>query len=677
MAITYGRKSGLDFPLGSKTTGITTGNTFQAKTIYYEVKSNNPSGGTESMVALNNDGSGDRISFFRRGSGNASFYIQNEGGTTESDIFLDENRVNKVIWYWNGSKYNLVVNGIVSSTNITKPLITCRRVELGSVGDGSTGEGINGEIFDVKVSSKQITEEQAIAITTGLDTETVSNENSEVAYNGFDNPTASPNKGTKAGFFDLVLGGVSVVDFRQIKEIHAKTNFPPDRLRFIAQPGGDMQGIKEDTSFTVNTIYADVNLLNLSGSTKFLTTYNTVDKADLTDGIFLFDPRTNNIRFRVGNVTNNFITGKPFPGQRVKMIFTYQNGRYDLFIDGDLFPGSTATAQLILDTININYSTVSGASRNFEMELFDMRHSSKSLTIQECDDITSGAVDVNSLLNEKDCEICYNKFKDSYTLPNNSYKKGFTDKFKLISGNENLLYAQNESIRVVETKDGGVFKKVFTSERADFGKTELVTNGTTSKATAGSLVFQTFSTIFLDWEWYAEDDIVSNVYFSMSPTNNDYYMNHGGLGNSKIELTAGSATRTRTVNTFAKGVPHKVCAVHNNVTGKFELFVDGVKEALELNDASKFSSLGLAIGYRQSANANWYAGKFRIVAVADTSITEQEAIDLTSGRVPVEDILNIGTTDIIYRDFKDPASLPNTGSIAGWDLTGTDITIEN
>lgn len=164
-----------------------------------------------------------------------------------------------------------------------------------------------------------------------------------------------------------------------------------------------------EPSFNAKTIYFKVHFTNDDIGLNFIdldgTNYVQFDRfmdywAIRSDGTWLL-------------ANTNSYAGLDYGENEVLVVFDSTAGHYKFYKDGvDITSGSASQIPLAVSKFRI-FQDYASTSKLYTGNFYDMRLSSKELTAQEALDVSSGAITLDSVLPNADCEIAYNQFEAS------------------------------------------------------------------------------------------------------------------------------------------------------------------------------------------------------------------------------------------------------------------------
>jgi hypothetical protein len=195
---------------------------------------------------------------------------------------------------------------------------------------------------------------------------------------------------------------------------------------------------------------------------------------------------------------------------------------------------------------------------------------------------------------------------------------------------------------------------------------KAVFNGTTSKAISSTFTSIDVETIYLD----IKTGNVNEVSAFIATLNNAslLIMNNSTLGMYWRITNSGNTVGSTLTQANTE---YKVIFRWNGST--YDIFANGVKDTLSSSAAAKISLTKLALGFRESLSDGFTQQEQSDIRFTSTTITEQEALDITSGTTNVDTILTTANCELYYNNFDGSSIISNQGTTASSDLTLTDV----
>lgn len=166
--------------------------------------------------------------------------------------------------------------------------------------------------------------------------------------------------------------------------------------------------------------------------------------------------------------------------------------------------------------------------------------------------------------------------------------------------------------------------------------------------------------------WVKLDNFrVNTLYFEL---NTDSYTNGMPVSFDSVEFVCNPTVleiykdgyKQRTNNNAPSNTKYKMAIIWNGTN--YEFYINGQKYISTVNSGSpnKIDISKIFLGYGMYANYYYYDGKIYDVRLSSKTLTEQQAIDITS-TTSVDTLLNKDNTEVIYK-FIEYREIDNTTS---------------
>jgi len=461
---------------------------------------------------------------------------------------------------------------------------------------------------------------------------------------------------------------------------------------------------------TINSNYAISNITLETGLHKLIFRWNGINYVGYLDGVehilevigdikeLIINKVALGLReggisgeFRIfDGVINNFIISSALLSQQdalditqgligAETILNNSNSEviYDIFLDEDNITNEGSRASefdLVSDNTNLvksgDQQSVPAITYDIRKEIFANKSNEIDFLIE---DIlyrhTNNDDNDTHITIEKSVSITSGGFDENFIDMELVEEEGFIDN-GLFSKRHRLSSPSKESDIVVRTN------VIHNSIRSN-----LVFNGTTSKALGIS------ETNFNAFVVYVEFQNNNNKIPNDSLTENLFSANDddgialgdiiAALPNEVINLQNNTdGVNFSIVGIFLTPTLHKLLFRWNGET--YVAYLDGQEFQTETIPGvpSILTIDKMALGFREGQNARFFDGNISDLVLSSNTITSQQALDITSGKVKRDTILDNSNSEVIYTTFTDVNNITNEGSFVGeYDLTGTALSL--